>query len=82
VREVGYVDIQQAYPAWHAHRGRSGFDLCGWPDCAGGGQVVVQNGIAYVGNMRNPYGTMVIDVTCRRDRSGCRATTSPSTSAD
>jgi hypothetical protein len=62
IREVSYMDIQQAYPAWHAHHGKTGFDLRGWHDCAGGGQVVVQDGVAYVGNMRNPYGTMVIDV--------------------
>ena len=62
VREVAYVDIQQAHPAWHKHAGKRGFEKLGWHDCAGGGQIVVQNGIAYVGNMRNPYGTMVIDV--------------------
>jgi hypothetical protein len=32
-------------------------------DCAGGGQVVVERGIAYVGNMRNPQGTQIIDVS-------------------
>ena len=62
IREVSYVDIQQAYPAWHKHEGQVGFEKLGWHDCAGGGQVVVQDGIAYLGNMRNPYGTMIIDV--------------------
>ena len=63
VREVAYVDIRQAHPAWHKHAGQRGFEKLGWHDCAGGGQIVVEKGIAYVGNMRNPYGTMVIDVT-------------------
>ncbi len=40
-----------------------GFNLLKWHDCAGGGQVVVQNGIAYIGNMRDPHGTTIIDVT-------------------
>jgi hypothetical protein len=31
-------------------------------DCAGGGQVVVENGIAYVGHMRSPHGTSIVDV--------------------
>jgi hypothetical protein len=34
----------------------------GFCDCAGGGQVVVENGIAYVGHMRAPNGTSLIDV--------------------
>jgi hypothetical protein len=31
-------------------------------DCAGGGQVVVEDGIAYVGHIRSPHGTSIIDV--------------------
>ena len=62
LREVSYMDIQQAYPAWDQHHGKQGFEKLGWHDCAGGGQVVVQNGIAYLGNMRNPFGTMIVDV--------------------
>ena len=31
-------------------------------DMAGGGQVVVQDGFAYVGHMKPPYGTSIIDV--------------------
>ncbi len=31
-------------------------------DCPGGGQVVVQNHVAYVGNMSNPDGTTIVDV--------------------
>ena len=31
-------------------------------DCQGGGQVVVQNHVAYVGNMSNPDGTTIVDV--------------------
>lgn len=34
----------------------------GYIDCPGGGQVVVKRGIAYVGNMRAPEGTMIVDV--------------------
>src|SRR4026208_865452 len=34
-----------------------------WFDCAGGGQVVVEKNIAYIGNMRNPHGTLVLDVS-------------------
>jgi hypothetical protein len=34
----------------------------GYIDCAGGGQVVVKNGIAYIGNMKAPEGTTVVDV--------------------
>lgn len=42
----------------------SGFGIrqVGYFDCAGGGQVVVENGIAYVGHMRSPHGTSIIDV--------------------
>ncbi len=39
-----------------------GLRQVGYVDCAGGGQVVVENGIAYVGHMRAPNGTSVIDV--------------------
>ena len=31
-------------------------------DCQGGGQVVVQNNVAYIGNMSNPDGTTIVDV--------------------
>jgi hypothetical protein len=34
----------------------------GYIDCPGGGQVVVKNGIAYVGNMKAPEATVVADV--------------------
>ncbi len=34
----------------------------GYFDCAGGGQVVVENNIAYVGHMRSPHGTSIVDV--------------------
>ena len=34
----------------------------GWFDCAGGGQIVVDKGIAYVGHMASPYGTSIVDV--------------------
>jgi hypothetical protein len=31
-------------------------------DCAGGGQVVVENNVAYIGHMRSPHGTSIVDV--------------------
>ena len=40
----------------------SGLRQVGYFDCAGGGQVIVQNGIAFVGHMRSPHGTSIIDV--------------------
>jgi hypothetical protein len=55
IREVGYVDVRN-----HAHT--DGLRSVAWHDCAGGGQVIVERGIAYVGNMRNPHGTQIIDV--------------------
>jgi len=35
----------------------------GYLDCVGGGQVVVEKDIAYVGNMRSPDGTSILDVS-------------------
>jgi hypothetical protein len=32
-------------------------------DCSGGGQVVVEKDVAYVGNMRSPDGTTILDVS-------------------
>ena len=40
----------------------SGMKQVGYIDCAGGGQVVVQNGYAYIGHMRAPFGTTIVDV--------------------
>ena len=39
-----------------------GLRQVGFHDCAGGGQVVVENGIAYIAHMRAPHGTSVVDV--------------------
>jgi hypothetical protein len=39
-----------------------GFRKVGYIGCPGGGQVVVQDGIAYVGHMKHPAGTSLIDV--------------------
>jgi hypothetical protein len=39
-----------------------GMRQVGFADVAGGGQVVVRDGIAYVGHMRAPHGTTIIDV--------------------
>jgi hypothetical protein len=36
--------------------------LIGRTDVAGGGQVVVENGYAYIGHMDPPHGTTIIDV--------------------
>ena len=63
IREVAYVDTRQGGGVRNAHAVRPGFEPLAWHDCAGGGQIVVEKGIAYVGNMRNPHGTMVIDVS-------------------
>ena len=54
-----------------------GLRQVGYVDCAGGGQVVVVDGIAYVGHMRSPHGTSIIDVRDPRTaaswpRSACR----------
>jgi hypothetical protein len=46
-----------------------GLRQVGFFDCAGGGQVIVQNDIAYVGHMRSPHGTSIIDA---RDSANCR----------
>src|SRR2546427_8060164 len=34
----------------------------GYIDCAGGGQVTVRGGVAYIGHMSAPEGTLVVDV--------------------
>jgi len=39
-----------------------GMRQVGYVDCAGGGQVVVRNGVACVGHMRAPHSTTIIDV--------------------
>jgi len=61
IREVGYVDVRQGDN--HAHGSGPQLQPLSWLDCAGGGQVVVERGIAYIGNMRNPHGTQLIDVS-------------------
>jgi hypothetical protein len=63
IKEVAYVDVRQGGGAHtHAH-GKGSLEPVNWFDCAGGGQVVVdRRHIAYIGNMRNPHGTMLIDV--------------------
>ena len=48
---------------------KAGLRQVGYFDCAGGGQVVVVDGIAYIGHMRSPHGTSVVDV---RDPQNCR----------
>ncbi len=40
----------------------AGIRQVGFYDCAGGGQVVVESGIAYIGHMKAPHGTSVVDV--------------------
>src|SRR5215471_6585322 len=44
-----------------------GIRQVGYFDCAGGGQVVVENNVAYVGHMRSPHGTSIIDVSDPRN---------------
>ena len=40
----------------------NGIREVGFFDCAGGGQVVVDDGYAYIGHMESPHGTTVVDV--------------------
>ena len=40
----------------------------GWVDCAGGGQITVEKGIAYVGHMAAPHGTSLFDVRDPEER--------------
>jgi len=62
IREVAYVDTRQGGAVGHDRAAGSSISPLAWHDCAGGGQVVVENNVAYVGNMRNPHGTLIIDV--------------------
>lgn len=39
-----------------------GLRQVGYVDCAGGGQVIVENGLAFIGHMRAPHGTSIWDV--------------------
>ena len=39
-----------------------GLKVVGYVDCAGGGQVVVRSNVAYVGHVKPPNGTTIIDV--------------------
>src|SRR5258705_692473 len=41
---------------------RKNVKLIGRTDVAGGGQVVVENGYAFVGHMDPPHGTSILDV--------------------
>jgi len=41
---------------------RKNVKLVGRTDVAGGGQVVVENGYAFVGHMDPPHGTSIVDV--------------------
>ncbi len=45
-----------------AARSASGIREVTWFDCPGGGQVRVEEGIAYLGHMRAPHGTTLLDV--------------------
>ncbi len=64
IREVSYMDIRQGGGVGHTHAAPGmRMQSMSWFDCAGGGQVVVEKDVAYIGNMRNPHGTLVIDVS-------------------
>src|SRR5215469_9292745 len=39
-----------------------GVKRAGFYDCPGGGQVTVENGIAYIGHIHSPSGTSIVDV--------------------
>jgi hypothetical protein len=62
IKEVAYVDVKQAGGAQVSLGQKRQIGPVNWFDCAGGGQVVVERNVAYIGNMRNPHGTMLIDV--------------------
>ena len=62
IREVACVDIRAGGGDGHQHNCSAGIEPLSFTDCAGGGQVVVERNIAYVGNMRNPHGTLIFDV--------------------
>jgi hypothetical protein len=47
----------------------AGLRQAGYFDCPGGGQIVVEKDIAYIGHMRSPHGTSVVDV---RDPKNCK----------
>ena len=40
----------------------NGLKVVGFYDCPGGGQVVVRRNVAYVGHVKPPNGTTIIDV--------------------
>ena len=62
IKEVAYVDVKQAGGAQVSLGQKRQIGPVNWMDCAGGGQIVVERNVAYIGNMRNPHGTMLIDV--------------------
>jgi hypothetical protein len=62
IKEIAYVDVKQGGGVHLGPGAKRQIDPVNWVDCAGGGQVVVQGGMAYVGTMRNPHGTLIIDV--------------------
>ena len=43
--------------------GTDGLRVVGYFDCPGGGQVVVRNNIAYIGHIKPPDGTSIVDVS-------------------
>jgi len=45
-----------------AVRSAHGIRQVAWFDCPGGGQVRVEDGVAYLGHMRAPHGTTLLDV--------------------
>ena len=61
IKEVAYIDVRQGGAA-HTHERHGDMLPVSWTDCAGGGQVVVERGIAYIGNMQSPHGTLIYDV--------------------
>ncbi len=63
IKEVAYVDVGHGGAAQSRGTLGAGVQPMTWFDCAGGGQVVVEKGIAYIGNMHNPHGTLIVDVS-------------------
>src|SRR5262245_65956404 len=49
--------------SYNAMATAKGLKVVGFFDCPGGGQVIVRNNIAYVGHVKPPNGTTIIDVS-------------------
>ena len=55
IKEVAYIDVGHGGAAQSRGTLGAGVQPMTWFDCAGGGQVVVEKGIAYIGNRITSY---------------------------